>query len=201
VTLEKLAGPVTASLEGGRFKAGAMAGRIAVTATRGADVELAGLARGADVKLSDGATAWLADVAGQIKVEANDAELRAERCGNLLLTGARSRVDVAGVDRLAQLEMTDTSLVLDLTSSRSNTSLKLLGTGRAVVRLPAPCVVRLAGPAGSEGAAVDVTGCDLHLPGRPGRPAEGRLFYGERRLVTLTVFREEGVELEVLGWP
>lgn len=200
VSLEAIAGPVTAVLHGGRFKAASMDGRLAVTADHSADVELERLRRGADLKLSGGATARLTDVSGQIKVELYDAELSALRAGNLILSGARSTVDVAEVERLAQVEMTDSNLILDLTSSANSAFLKLLGTGRTVARLAAPCTVRITGPA-ADGSAVDVSGCDLHLPGQPDRSVGGRLVYGERRLVTLTVALDEGVELEVEGLP
>ncbi len=198
VTLEGFAGPVAAELDGGRFQASSMH-RMIVTATHRADVELTDLEQGVELKLAGGATARLTDVAGKVQAEVNDAELTAERIGQLSLTGVRSEVDVGAVARLLRLEMTDSNLALDLTSTPHSSALKLLGEGRTAVRLPAPCIVRIAGPSAA-GRSVDVTGCDLRLPDPAQRTLRSRFIHGSGT-VTLTVSLDDGVQLEVEGEP
>ncbi len=199
MTLEQSAGPVTVRLDGGRFQARSMGGSIDVTATNRADVELADLARGAVLKLSEAATARLTSVAEGLEAEVNDAQLRADEIGRLALTGARSEIYASGIERVAKLEMSDSELELDLRRIARNVSLGLRGTGRTRIRLPTPCRVRIDGPRALASDRIDVTGCELRLPGQPVSSAKGRLIYGDRRPVTLTVTLDESVELEVEG--
>lgn len=201
VNLEELAGPVYVRLDGGRLEAGSMGGVMTVTATSSADVELTDLVQGAILELSAGATARLSGIARNLEAEVNDATLRAENVERLGLTGARSEVWAAGIERLTRLELSDPELDLDLAAIAHDPTLKLSGTGRAAVRLAAPCRVRIEGREALDGGRIEVTGCELRIPGQPLSSSRSHLIHGYNPPRTLTVAVDSGVELEVEGEP
>ncbi len=201
VTLERIAGPVTANFNGGRLEAREMGGILTVVASNRADVELTGLAQTANLKLTDAATAEVTDVSGDLVAEIEDSQLRADGIARLKLTGTRSQIQASGVMKLLRLQVSDSELDLDLATLAQHTSWKLSGTGRAAVRLPTPCRVKIDGPRDLLGDQIEVSGCELRVPGQPAQSKKEWFIYGDRKPVILTVNLGEDFELEVEGLP
>lgn len=201
VTLEQLDGTVDLGLRGGTFSGADLHGKLVVKGGRGAQVELTELDGNAELALAGGASARIAGVSGLLKADVRDGSLQADRVRNLALDGARSEIVVGQVERVSRLEVSDGKLSLDLAAIRQNPTLQLAGEARAEVWLPQPCVVHPEGPPALIDSSVEVSGCELRIPGQPLRPSRSRLIYGDRRPLVLTVKMSEDVTLEVTGQP
>ena len=116
-----------------------------------------------------------AGVSGLLKADVRSGSLQVDRVRNLVLTGHRSDVVVSRVERLSRLEMSDGTLSLDLAAIRHNPTLQLAGHCRAEVGISQPCVVVPEGPPALIDYSVDVSGCELRVPGQPLRPSRSRL--------------------------
>ena len=200
VTLERIAGTLAARIEGGRLEAREMGSTLSILATHGADVDLAELTALTDLKIHEGARASLAD-ASEIQVEVEDGQITADRIVKLRLNGTRAQVQASEVEKLPWLEMSDSDLDLDLGTMNQNASWTLSGAGWARVQLPTPCKVKVEGSRDLVGDQIDVSGCELDLPGQPGRSKHQHLIYGSRKPVILIVKLGEDYELEVEGSP
>ena len=201
VILDDVGGGVVANLDGGGFRGSDLGGRLQAVAKNGARLDLADLAAGVQLSLSDGAEARVRGVGGELRAELEDAALDADGVFRLVLTAVRSRATVRGIERLARLEATDADLDLDLSALVHSPSLQLRGASRATVLLPTPCLVRPQGPSAMLDDRIRITGCDLLLPGQRMRDREALIRYGDRRLTTLTPLLSEDSSLEIEGRP
>ena len=201
LALDRFAGPVTAELTGGDLRATTMARAMNVTATYGAVVELDDLSDVVILKLSDQASARLTEVAKKLTAQVDDARLVVDGSGRLLLTGSGAEVEASRVERLVKLQMSDSQLFLDLTEVTQLSAVSLQGTGRAEMTLPMPCRVRIEGSQGLVSERIDVTGCELRIPGQPDSSSHSRLIYGDQQPIVLTVSLSEDVELDIEGLP
>ena len=148
-------------------------GRVLVDARDGAEVELEQLGRGAAVILRSSAGLRVTGAPdGTIQGNVEDAVVELEEVAWVDLAASRSEVVLRDVAQIKRMDLVDSTLSGWLPRLHGNPAVKLSGVSEAMLDVPMPCRVRVAGP-GARGAssAVSVSGCDLHSTGRTWGPA------------------------------
>ena len=197
VTLERLRGPVGATLEGGSLRGDDLAAVVQVTAA-GARLDLVEIAGGVTLDLTDGAEAVLLGVAS-VEAKVHDSRLAAEGVDRLTLTGAGADVTISQVRHLEPIEIGDSQLSLDLRGGPGAT-LVLYGAGYASVRLSEPCVVQLSADRDGVGDQIGVAGCELRAADQDVPRHQDRRQYGMLP-ARLAVSLGPGAVLDVEGEP
>ncbi|MCP3957849.1 MAG: hypothetical protein GY719_08355 [bacterium] len=200
VILDQIRGRVAVTLEGGSLEATALSARLELSGEQGAVFELSDLAGHVELELAGASEARFSG-AVRLEAEVTESTLWLEQVQQAALAGVSAEIHASGIQHLAELEVSDSELELDLTDVVNNLSFQLSGASRGWVGLPTPCIVQHAAPEASLDSGVEVTGCDLRNSGQPIGSARSHLIYGARRPVTLTLAVDEEVELEIEGRP
>ena len=201
VFLERIQGAITADLEGGILQGDELRAKLTVTATGGTQLTVAGSQRHVELRLTDGVRARVSDAEGGLDTAVADSRLEVDGINRWVLTGARAEVVASRVAWLPPLQISDSELELDLRETQNYPKLKLLGSGRTRIQLSTPCIVRIAGPETQVDSQVEVTSCELRLPGQRVSQRQEHLKYGADSPARLTVTLDPDVELEVSGEP
>ncbi len=176
VVVENIQGQVETRLLGGTLTGRDLVGHVKITARSDAEVELEGIKGPVSLSLESGAGVKIIDAEGIVQGNVHDARLDVDGASYLKLSGLRAEVSLSRLDRIQQLELTDSRLEADLSGLRHDPLLTLRGTSEASVQIEAPCGVKLEKTSEDPLARVDVSGCMMH------GQSQGRVVFGRRGL-------------------
>jgi hypothetical protein len=155
----------SASIEfgGGDFSAEDGQGKLDLRTTEGTRVSIDNHRGPLALCLKGDSTARLSELAGPVKTELENSEIDLRGPATLEMSAIDSRIVVAEGVEITAFQALRCDVELDL-RARTGRMLDLpIGEHtHATVYLPAPCSVRVRGPA-STGSQVDVTGCELQF--------------------------------------
>ncbi|MEM7582921.1 MAG: hypothetical protein AAF560_06040 [Acidobacteriota bacterium] len=174
VALEEVQGRIETNMLGGRLTGRDLSGQVKVTARGDTEVELETLNGPLNLSLESGSGARVTGLAGAIQGSVHDGRLEVDGVRHVQLRGQRSELRLAGIERIRQIDVTDSILDLDLSGMRHDPLLTLRGASEASVRMQAPCGVKLDASSQAQFAQVSVSGCMMHSQ------SQGRVMFQQR---------------------
>ncbi|MDA8018207.1 MAG: hypothetical protein MPN21_12240 [Thermoanaerobaculia bacterium] len=166
ISLDEVTAQVTANLDGGRLDGRNLAGVVQVEARDLAVVELSDLANKATLSLSGNSEATVSRAQG-VDLTVGDSSVRIEDVHSLSVQGTGADFYGSGVGRLGSFELTASQIELDLSATSHPASIRLTGPTDARLDMTSPCMVRVTAATDAPSDPVNVTGCELSMPGQP----------------------------------
>lgn len=169
VRVDRWSGKLVLRLTEGVLQAADLGGRVSLIAAAIPTLDVRDSDALFDINFQDGVSATFSEIRGQVfgSLKDSQAELDGVAQARLALEGSELR---GNVDYLINLMAADSEIDLDLSESAFRTPiphLQLSGSTTARMRLPNPCFATIEGETAADAARA--SGCDLVLPGHPGR--------------------------------
>ena len=188
-------GPLVAELDGGALRANTVFGPVTATGRAQATIAVSYTEERVDLTLEQ-ANGSALGIPTTAYFEVTDGRIEADDVGRFAARGENAEATVRGVRRLDIVSFKNSTIDLDLTDIRHHPAIALHAATEARIRMPMPCLVRVAASTFAVENKVRVDGCRFMHPGNM-PPREQRLpREGERSLVVNVV--DEG-SLDVEG--
>jgi hypothetical protein len=199
VTLDGMDGNAVVELEDGQLSVDRLTGMAKISGSRSSRLTVRNSDGTLDLTLRDESSGEVENASGTLTAHVTAGSLDISGAHIVNLTAAQSEVTVAGIRRLAKLNVQRSEVELDLRESQDRAlNLRVQDDVDFTVYLPSPCRVQMQGGSGTS-QGLDVSGCELQLE-RLGRwKGAGSRDLDGRRPFLLTATLAPNGQLRVRG--